>query len=86
MVLTADDLTISAKNVGRTSLKVRAQTAGAVAGVTAENFETLNTQNRINLADGVRLTANSAEGTLTIAASSDEDVEAQSVGDVQGAR
>lgn len=85
VVLTADDLTISAKNVGRTSLKVRAQTAGAVAGVTAENFETLNTQNRINLADGVRLTANSAEGTLTIAASSDEDVEAQSVGDVQGA-
>ena len=53
--------------------------------MTAENFETLNTQNRINLADGVRLTANSAEGTLTIAASSDEDVEAQSVGDVQGA-
>ena len=44
VVLTADDLTISAKNVGRTSLKVRAQTAGAVAGVTAENFETLNTQ------------------------------------------
>ena len=43
VVLTADDLTISAKNVGRTSLKVRAQTAGAVAGVTAENFETLNT-------------------------------------------
>lgn len=85
VVLTADDLTISAKNVGRTSLKVRAQTAGAVAGVTAENFETLNTQNRINLADGVRLTASSAEGTLTIAASSDEDVEAQSVGDVQGA-
>lgn len=85
VVLTADDLTISAKNVGRTSLKVRAQTAGAVAGVTAENFETLNTQNRINLADGVRLTANSAEGTLTITASSDEDVEAQSVGDVQGA-
>lgn len=85
VVLTADDLTVSAKNVGRTSLKVRAQTAGAVAGVTAENFETLNTQNRINLADGVRLTANSAEGTLTIAASSDEDVEAQSVGDVQGA-
>lgn len=85
VVLTADDLTISAKNVGRTSLKVRAQTAGAVAGVTAENFETLNTQNRINLADGERLTANSAEGTLTIAASSDEDVEAQSVGDVQGA-
>lgn len=85
VVLTADDLTISAKNVGRTSLKVRAQTAGAVAGVTAENFETLNTQNRINLADGVRLTANSAEGTLTIAASSDEDIEAQSVGDVQGA-
>lgn len=84
-VLTADDLTISATNVGRTNLKVRAQTAGAVAGVTAENFETLNTQNRINLADGVRLTANSAEGTLTIAASSDEDVEAQSVGDVQGA-
>ena len=85
VVLTADDLTISAKNVGRTSLKVRAQTAGAVAGVTAENFETLNTQNRINLADGVRLTANSAEGTLTITASSDEEVEAQSVGDVQGA-
>ena len=85
VVLTADDLTISAKNVGRTSLKVRAQTAGAVAGVTAENFEILNTQNRINLADGVRLTASSAEGTLTIAASSDEDVEAQSVGDVQGA-
>lgn len=85
VVLTADDLTISAKNVGRTSLKVRAQTAGAVAGVTAENFETLNTQNRINLADGVRLTASSAEGTLTIAASSDEDVEAQSVGDIQGA-
>ena len=85
VVLTADDLTISAKNVGRTSLKVRAQTAGAVAGVTAENFETLNTQNRINLADGVRLIANSAEGTLTIAASSDEEVEAQSVGDVQGA-
>lgn len=85
VVLTADDLTISAKNVGRTSLKVRAQTAGAVAGVTAENFETLNTQNRINLADGVRLTASSAEGTLTIAASSDEEVEAQSVGDVQGA-
>lgn len=85
VVLTADDLTISVKNVGRTSLKVRAQTAGAVAGVTAENFETLNTQNRINLADGVRLTANSAEGTLMIAASSDEDVEAQSVGDVQGA-
>lgn len=85
VVLTADDLTISAKNVGRTSLKVRAQTAGAVAGVTAENFETLNTQNRINLADGMRLTASSAEGTLTIAASSDEDVEAQSVGDVQGA-
>lgn len=85
VVLTVDDLTISAKNVGRTSLKVRAQTAGAVAGVTAENFETLNTQNRINLADGVRLTASSAEGTLTIAASSDEDVEAQSVGDVQGA-
>lgn len=84
-VLTADDLTISATNVGRTNLKVRAQTAGAVAGVTAENFETLNTQNRINLADGVRLTASSAEGTLTIAASSDEDVEAQSVGDVQGA-
>lgn len=84
-VLTADDLTISATNVGRTNLKVRAQTAGAVAGVTAENFETLNTQNRINLADGVRLTANSAEGTLTIAASSDEDIEAQSVGDVQGA-
>lgn len=84
-VLTADDLTISVTNVGRTNLKVRAQTAGAVAGVTAENFETLNTQNRINLADGVRLTASSAEGTLTIAASSDEDVEAQSVGDVQGA-
>lgn len=85
VVLTADDLTISAKNVGRTSLKVRAQTAGAVAGVTAENFETLNTQNRVSLADGVRLTANNTEGTLTIAASSDEDVEAQSVGDVQGA-
>lgn len=84
-VLTADDLTISATNVGRTTLKVRAQTAGAVAGVTAENFETLNTQNRVNLADGVRLTANNTEGTLTIAASSDEDVEAQSVGDVQGA-
>lgn len=84
-VLTADDLTISATNVGRTNLKVRAQTAGAVAGVTAENFETLNTQNRVSLADGVRLTANNTEGTLTIAASSDEDVEAQSVGDVQGA-
>ena len=84
-VLTADDLTISATNVGRTTLKVRAQTAGAVAGVTAENLETLNTQNRVNLADGVRLTANNTEGTLTIAASSDEDVEAQSVGDVQGA-
>lgn len=84
-VLTADDLTISATNVGRTNLKVRAQTAGAVAGVTAENFEILNTQNRVNLADGVRLTANNTEGTLTIAASSDEDVEAQSVGDVQGA-
>lgn len=84
-VLTADDLTISTTNVGRTTLKVRAQTAGAVAGVTAENFETLNTQNRVNLADGVRLTANNTEGTLTIAASSDEDVEAQSVGDVQGA-
>lgn len=85
VVLTADDLTISAKNVGRTNLKVRAQTAGAVAGVTAENFETLNTQNRINLADGVRLTANNTEGTLTIAASSDEDIEAHGVGDVQGA-
>lgn len=84
-VLTADDLTVSATNVGRTTLKVRAQTAGAVAGVTAENFETLNTQNRVGLADGVRLTANNTEGTLTIAASSDEDVEAQSVGDVQGA-
>lgn len=84
-VLTADDLTISATNVGRTTLKVRAQTAGAVAGVTAENFETLNTQNRVSLAEGVRLTANNTEGTLTIAASSDEDVEAQSVGDVQGA-
>lgn len=84
-VLTADDLTISATNVGRTNLKVRVQTAGAVAGVTAENFETLNTQNRVSLADGVRLTANNTEGTLTIAASSDEDVEAQSVGDVQGA-
>ncbi len=84
-VLTADDLTISATNVGRTNLKVRAQTAGAVAGVTAENYETLTTQNRVSLADGVRLTANNTEGTLTIAASSDEDVEAQSVGDVQGA-
>ena len=84
-VLTADDLTISATNAGRTNLKVRAQTAGAVAGVTAENFETLNTQNRVSLADGVRLTANNTEGTLIIAASSDEDVEAQSVGDVQGA-
>ena len=84
-VLTADDLTISATNVGRTTLKVRAQTAGALAGVTAENFETLNTQNRVSLAEGVRLTANNTEGTLTIAASSDEDVEAQSVGDVQGA-
>lgn len=84
-VLTVDDLTISATNVGRTNLKVRAQTAGAVAGVTAENFETLNTQNRVSLADGVRLTANNTEGTLIIAASSDEDVEAQSVGDVQGA-
>ena len=84
-ILTADDLTISATNAGRTNLKVRAQTAGAVAGVTAENFETLNTQNRVSLADGVRLTANNTEGTLIIAASSDEDVEAQSVGDVQGA-
>lgn len=84
-VLTADDLTISATNVGRTNLKVRAQTAGAVAGVTAENYETLTTQNRVSLADGVRLTANNTEGTLTITASSDEDVEAQSVGDVQGA-
>lgn len=84
-ILTADDLTISATNAGRTNLKVRAQTAGAVAGVTAENFETLNIQNRVSLADGVRLTANNTEGTLIIAASSDEDVEAQSVGDVQGA-
>jgi len=84
-ILTADDLTISATNAGRINLKVRAQTGGAVAGVTAENFETLNTQNRVSLADGVRLTANNTEGTLIIAASSDEDVEAQSVGDVQGA-
>ena len=84
-ILTADDLTISATNAGRINLKVRAQTGGAVAGVTAENFETLNTQNRVSLVDGVRLTANNTEGTLIIAASSDEDVEAQSVGDVQGA-
>lgn len=84
-VLTAEDLTVSAYSSGDTVLKARAISGAAVAGVTANNNNTIDTQNVINIASGASLEALNKEGTLTIAASSDENIEAQSVGSVEGA-
>lgn len=78
--LSADAFT---KGVG--ALEVRGRTAGAAVGVTAKGAHTIKVENRVNVADGAKLTTSDWTARLRLSASADEKLALNTLSQVEGA-
>ena len=84
-LMTADgDLKLSAFTKEVNDLRVRARTAGVANGVTAFNDNTITLKNAVTIGKSGILQNRSSEHDVILSASSDEKLNLEAVGDVQG--
>jgi len=76
---------VSAEAHNNSVLKVRARSAGVATGVTATGSHDFNTKNLIDIKNNVKIESNDLYGRLVLSASADEVIDAESIGNVQGA-
>lgn len=82
-VESADDMVLEAKTVRHTDLRTRSRTAGVVNGATAYNTHNILSNNHIDI-DKASVSVTGLEKTLTAAASAEETIHAEAIGDFQG--
>ena len=78
-----DDMVLEAKLRRTTDLRTRARTAGVVNGATAYNTHSISSNNAVVLT-GASVEVTGREKTLTMAASAEENIHAEAIGDLQG--
>ncbi len=78
-------LNIASQTIEKSSLRVRARTAGVAAGVTAYNDNTIVENTLINLKKGVKLTNLDSDYDVTLSASNSATRVIEAIGDLQGA-
>ena len=82
-VQSTDDMELEAKLERSTDLRTRARTAGVINGATAYNTHVISSSTSVDIGRA-EVNVSGVEKTLTMAASADEAIHAEAIGDLQG--